>query len=445
MYLRHKKRPPKCPNKAVALPTLVSEPEVNSTNQFPPKVIDHKVIEYLNTIADEDFFADLPDERPPPPCLDGNVSVHEDDIFVVSHNESYMYDDALPEGNSRSESVYSSDEHDLPEERTVDVHGKHEEESVEEKLLNWAIDFNLSDCAVTALFRILHMADVAVPTDVRTTHRKFGSGEKFESKSDDVAYVGVRRALKEQVQVRPQNFVRLHQDHKSLVLNFNCDGLPIARYSHQQFWPVLMVTNACPDHVSVVAVYWGREKPTAEKLLGEVVDELDEILQHGFDIALNRKRSLGDDKAPTSVTLPVKLGYFVADIPAMALVKQTPQHTGFYCCIKCNIKGVTPVDRNLRSFVPQVTDRKRTDSSFRAQLQASHHVGVSPFTRLDTDKVDMVKNFVIDNMHTTDLGVCKRQADYWTGNYKLKSDADGPIKEGDPFDGDTELEEPRAA
>lgn len=63
---------------------------------------------------------------------------------------------------------------------------------------------------------------------------------------------------------------------------------------------------------------------------------------------------------------------------------------------------------------------KRTDESFRAQTDRSHHKGISPLLDVDPP-IDLVAQFVFDFMHGVCLGVMKKLvADYWATKKKHK-------------------------
>ena len=53
----------------------------------------------------------------------------------------------------------------------------------------------------------------------------------------------------------------------------------------------------------------------------------------------------------------------------------------------------------------------RSNDSFRKQLQEEHHLGVSPFTHIDS--IDMIKNFPLDYMHLICLGVIRTLVCFW--------------------------------
>ena len=188
-----------------------------------------------------------------------------------------------------------------------------------------------------------------------------------------------------------------------------------------------MSTNLGSQFVHVVGVWFGHGKPVASQLLPSFIDDLRNYLRDGYMVSTEKHVNL-------------KLKYITADIPAMAILKGGKGGTAYASCIKCTVYGEHEQGRRcfivdnhnkkyndhknlpkrLRKFVSKgkhkgreiipehtpmepVTDR--TDQSFRARAQPSHHAEGSLFEDLD---IDMVESFTIDGMHTAFIGILKR-------------------------------------
>jgi len=97
----------------------------------------------------------------------------------------------------------------------------------------------------------------------------------------------------------------------------------------------------------------------------------------------------------------------VCDTPARAFVKNVKGHAGYFGCDKCmqegkHVKG--------RMTFPETSAKLRTDNSFRTKANEEHHLSSCPFTSI---KVDMIRNFPLDYMHLTCLGVVRRLLYLW--------------------------------
>jgi len=105
----------------------------------------------------------------------------------------------------------------------------------------------------------------------------------------------------------------------------------------------------------------------------------------------------------------------VCDAPARAFLKCTKLHSGYSSCDKCIEPGA--YYKNKIVFMSE-TAPKRTNESFRKQLDDNHHHGSSPFLDLP---IDLIKSFPIDYMHNICLGVMRLLLRLWiAGSLKFK-------------------------
>ncbi|KAL7290864.1 hypothetical protein TKK_0015596 [Trichogramma kaykai] len=135
--------------------------------------------------------------------------------------------------------------------------------------------------------------------------------------------------------------------------------------------------------------------------VAEFIEELNVLLKSGITIG--------------EKNIPVEIMCFICDLPARAFIKGTKGHTGFNSCERCVVHGykkgsvIFPVDES----------NKRSDNSFRMQVDPDHHHKVSLLT-LITSHVDMIQDFVLDFMHLGSLAIMKRLlTEYWMKPEKI--------------------------
>jgi len=102
----------------------------------------------------------------------------------------------------------------------------------------------------------------------------------------------------------------------------------------------------------------------------------------------------------------VKLIRIVADAPARSFLKQCKIHNSYHGCEKCTVRGTY----EGRVVFSDLTMPLRTDNDFNLQVDKKHHLGVSPFTRLN---FGLVSGVPIDYMHLICLGVTKKLLRAW--------------------------------
>lgn len=72
-----------------------------------------------------------------------------------------------------------------------------------------------------------------------------------------------------------------------LSLNINIDGLPLAKSSNLQTWPILINVNGTPD-VMVVGAYCGQSKPLCPNAyLSKFANDLCELIDTGLTFEVN--------------------------------------------------------------------------------------------------------------------------------------------------------------
>lgn len=108
---------------------------------------------------------------------------------------------------------------------------------------------------------------------------------------------------------------------KDLWLNINVDGLPIAKSSGSQFYPILGSLTCDPEFVFLIGLYWGYEKPSdSNELLKDFVDEMLQLGEYGILLPGSKKH------------FNIKLNALLADAPAKSFLLKIKGHTGYSSC-----------------------------------------------------------------------------------------------------------------
>lgn len=261
--------------------------------------------------------------------------------------------------------------------------------SLNSSLCDWAVNFNVSLVALTALLTILRMYHPFLPKNARTLLttktvykvQSLGGGKYF--------YFGILESLS-------KTFERVWSkvpDGHVFRLQLNIDGLPLFKSSKIQFWPILGLLQGHTKEPVIIALFCGTSKPSSRSdYFRDLVNEI-KILGQGFII--KGKHFL------------LRVSSVICDAPARAFVKGIKSHTGYLGCDKCIQTGVWI---NHRMTFPEVNSPCRTDTSFISMSDEGHHTAVSPLTGLN---IGMVTCFPHDYMHLVCLGVMRKLLDLW--------------------------------
>ena len=270
--------------------------------------------------------------------------------------------------------------------------------SLEDELVCWATDHNISQTAVGGLLKILHKWFPYFPLDSRTLlHTKTDVVTKETAKGSYYHY-GLEKGIQE-------GLCRLSARNGSdaVVVQFNIDGLPLYKSSNAQFWPILAAVVNCSEFDAVkacsdpflVGLYFGYSKPSdVSEFLAEFVAELYSLLECGVNYR--------------GKTYQLQIHSFCCDMPARAFVKCVTGHSGYGGCDKCEQRG-----KYIKSVTfPECHAKLRTDESFAAMTDERHHGrnSVSPLLSLP---IGMVSKFPIDYMHLVCLGVMRKLVSLW--------------------------------
>ncbi|XP_051560003.1 uncharacterized protein LOC127444588 [Myxocyprinus asiaticus] len=203
------------------------------------------------------------------------------------------------------------------------------------------------------------------------------------------------------------------QDHDTVNLSFNIDGLPLFKSSGKVMWPVLCAIHLNPIFVFPTTLTCGNKWPNDLHFLDDVVADLKDLLSSGIQCK-GKKYS-------------VNVLCIVCDAPAKAFVRSTKLYSGYYGCDKCDQKG-----ERFKKVTFQDTENLTlcTDASFRTQVQPEHQNNSTPLVQLSTD---MIKSFPIDYMHQACLGVMKRLLRIWTSGARGVRLSTTQKQEMDPF------------
>lgn len=258
-------------------------------------------------------------------------------------------------------------------------------------LRHWARDNVITQTGLTALLGILRKNGIGcLPLDSRTLLRTpttrmidiLAPGEKY-------CHIGLVKAIT----VYMRNSA---EPPKELIVDINIDGLGLYLSSQKGIWLILasICASNCARQIFVIGVYQGQNKPSSfSAFLAPLIAEAKEI-----------KNYMYNDDTPVAV----KLRCIICDAPARNSVLGTKFYSGFYGCGRCCQKGVYTETHGVT--FPDIDAIKRTNDSFRTQMQPEHHHYPSPFMELD---IDMIAQFPFEYLHTVCLGVGKKILYIW--------------------------------
>lgn len=153
--------------------------------------------------------------------------------------------------------------------------------------------------------------------------------------------------------------------------------------------------NLCND-VYVAGIYYRHKKPKdSNEFLRRFVCDLKPLVTTGVVYG---------------VTIKVNLSALICDTPAKSFVLAVKNHTGFFSCTKCTIKGewlgrlcFLEVNRNI----PLRTDSELADNKYVGEFQQGECI------LKEIDNSGLVSCVPLDYMHLVCLGVMRKLISLW--------------------------------
>ena len=190
-----------------------------------------------------------------------------------------------------------------------------------------------------------------------------------------------------------------------IELMLSVDGAPLAKSSVKGLW-IISVSEPLLDIVEPVGIYYGPDKPKdSSVLMQRTVEELTVLINDG--VVFDEKK------------YDVILDALVCDAPAKAYILKVKQHSGYWSCLKCRIKGE---NINHRQCFPGEAAPLRNHDDFKENnyaddnlndgLQQIHTQGETIMK--DIPKFDCIKDVVVDSMHLIFLGVVLKLIVLWS-------------------------------
>ena len=250
-----------------------------------------------------------------------------------------------------------------------------ENTDINSQLAEWAIKFNISLAALSALLIILRLHNLSLSKDPRTLLSTPFNFVVQNISEGTFCYRGIQKGINSILRKCnniPQTLVCLH-------MHINIDGLPLFKSNNIQLWPILgLIKEFRSFGPFVIGLFAGMRKPPLEKYLEDFIHEMKSLANNALVI---------DDRVFSLV-----LDAIICDAPARAFIKGVKSHSGYHSCERCIQQG----EWNGRVYFSASTAHLRTDESFNKMLDDDHHIRVSPFTQLN---IGLVSRVVLDYMH----------------------------------------------
>jgi len=187
-----------------------------------------------------------------------------------------------------------------------------------------------------------------------------------------------------------------------LKIGINIDGLPKAKSSKSQVWPILLsVLNfkEFRNKVFPIGIYHGFKKPPSiEEFLKPFISDITVVLCQGLLIK--------------GTKFKVQISNIVCDAPAKAFLLNVKGHNAYFGCTSCTEEGTYL--KHCVAFLG-LDSPLRSDNTFRMNLDEDYHKGDSPLKLLP---INITETVCLDYMHCVCLGVVKRLIEFWVHGNK---------------------------
>ncbi|XP_064479648.1 uncharacterized protein LOC135392939 [Ornithodoros turicata] len=149
-------------------------------------------------------------------------------------------------------------------------------------LRSWAIRNSIALSSVTSLLKVLRMHPYYedLPKDARTLMRTpRNPGQQISRMAPgEYCHFSLNSGLKDAL--RQRTVLPSHVE-----LSFNIDGLPLAKSSKTEMWPIQCLVKGGNSPPFLVGAYCGRSKPLSQnEFLKRFVEELQDLLREGITI-----------------------------------------------------------------------------------------------------------------------------------------------------------------
>lgn len=190
-------------------------------------------------------------------------------------------------------------------------------------------------------------------------------------------------------------------DNVTLRQSIHVDGVSLSDSSSLMAWTILGHPIEIPSIEPVLlGCYVGYKDPKSfDDFLFDFVQEDKIAREQGFEVNEESKFKIYFDNC-----------LFIMDAPARSKATHTMGHGSKYGCPVCTQKGRTRGVPSVQ-YSGKIEHPLRTNESFRTRRDKDHHhqnFKDNHCVLEENENLDMVLDFVIDPMHTVDLGVQKK-------------------------------------
>ncbi|CAI6373398.1 unnamed protein product [Macrosiphum euphorbiae] len=210
-------------------------------------------------------------------------------------------------------------------------------------------------------------------------------------------HFGLGLALKQHFKYSPIDNIEV------IKVVIGIDGLPLAKSSSSQLWPILGYVRPLKNKVFPIGIYWGYEKPKdSNEFLRKFVDESKILTNCGITI--------------DGITKQVQIDGFSLDAPAKSFILKIKGHSGFDSCTRCTVEG--EYLKNRTCFPYSSTMIKRSHIDYINRNYEEHHVENS-ISILEELPINIISSFGLDYMHLTCLGIMRKLLHLWVAKGPL--------------------------
>ncbi|KAG5867221.1 hypothetical protein JTB14_023950 [Gonioctena quinquepunctata] len=298
-----------------------------------------------------------------------------DSSFSDSDSSSSSCGIANPEilDENSSDHFFVCQQHSIPNDslKEVSTFNSHNSLNAVEKLKKWAVENKVTLSAMNQLLAILVEAKPddfhGLPRDARTflATPKLTITRKVDQ--EEYYHFGIQKSLEDLFKKN------CRKPTDRIQIGMNIDGLPIAKSSNSQFYPILGLES----------------KNVKPKNFNQFLSDFFQLYNNGVEL-FGRIYNFKTTK-------------FLFDAVAKASILAIKGHAGYSSCTTCSQHGESIQDRVC---FPLLTFEKRTHEGFVQQTDACHHSGHSIL--LDIPNIDIIADVPLDFMHLVLLGVVKK-------------------------------------